>query len=267
MKPTKVSLPRRMLQCLKQCVDCNTANCFTSINSFVNIFLIPFVILIPSFALAHEGGPTVLSDDKYANFEELKQNEDPSVYRIATKQAGSTMLILAIHGGGIEPGTSEIANELSRTYSMYLFEGLKLSGNSSLHITSTHFDEPGALEMAAGHQYILSLHGYYAEDRNIKVGGTDRNKMSKLVDELHQAGFAAEMLGPGDKYAGTSPDNIANKSITGLSIQLEMSTGFRKSLFDTFTLKDRALTQNEDFYRFTEVLSRFIKDHYDPLHA
>ncbi|KKB74697.1 MULTISPECIES: poly-gamma-glutamate hydrolase family protein [Bacillus] len=267
MEPTKVSLSRRMLQCLKQCVDCNTANLFTAINSFVIISLISSVILIPSFALAHDGGPTVFSDDKYANFEELKQNEDPSVYRIATKQAGSTMLIMAIHGGGIEPGTSEIANELSRKYSMYLFEGLKLSGNSSLHITSTHFDEPAALEMAAGHQYILSLHGYYAEDRNIKVGGTDRNKMSKLVDKLHQAGFAAEMLEPGDKYAGTSPDNIANKSITGLSIQLEMSTGFRKSLFDTFTLKDRALTQNEDFYRFTEVLSRFIEDNYEPLHA
>lgn len=147
MEPTKVSLSRRMLQCLKQCVDCNTANLFTAINSFVIISLISSVILIPSFALAHDGGPTVFSDDKYANFEELKQNEDPSVYRIATKQAGKDN---ADHGHsrhGIEPGTSEIANELSRKYSMYLFEGLKLSGNSSLHITSTHFDEPAALEM------------------------------------------------------------------------------------------------------------------------
>ncbi|MBG9915551.1 poly-gamma-glutamate hydrolase family protein [Bacillus sonorensis] len=263
MEPAKVSLPRRMLQCLKQCVDCNTANRFTAINRYVKILLISSVISIPSFAMAHHEYAAGQSDDRYASFEELKQNEDPSDYRIATKQAGSTMLIMAIHGGGIEPGTSEIANELSHSYSMYLFEGLKSSGNSSLHITSTNFDEPSALDMAAGHTYIISLHGYYAEDRLIKVGGTDRGRIKILVEELNKAGFTAEMLKTDDRYAGTSPDNIANKSISGLSIQLEMSTGFRRSLFGVFTLKDRASTQNEDFYRFTKLLSNFIESHYE----
>lgn len=98
MEPTKVSLPRRMLQCLKQCVDCNTANRFTAINRYVKILLISSVISIPSFAMAHHEYAAGQSDDRYASFEELKQNEDPSDYRIATKQAYSTMLIMAIHG-------------------------------------------------------------------------------------------------------------------------------------------------------------------------
>ena len=37
---------------------------------------------------------------------------------------------------------SEIRNEVSKNYSLYLFEGLKSSGNKDLHITSTRFDEP-----------------------------------------------------------------------------------------------------------------------------
>ncbi|MEC1231819.1 poly-gamma-glutamate hydrolase family protein, partial [Bacillus paralicheniformis] len=76
-------------------------------------------------------------------------------------------------------------------------------------------------------------------------------------------GFAAEMLATDDKYAGTHPHNIANKSLSGLSIQLEMSTGFRQSLVDRFTLKDRAATQNETFYRFTKLLTDFIHDNYE----
>ncbi|MFN2745521.1 MULTISPECIES: poly-gamma-glutamate hydrolase family protein [Bacillus] len=260
MKPAKVSLLHRMLHCLKQCVDCNTAKSFTAINRFVNILLILAVISFPFSIAAH--GFSSQSADQYDSFAELKNHEDPADYRIVAKHGGSRMLIMAIHGGGIEPGTSEIANELSRSYSMYLFEGLKSSGNSVLHITSTRFDEPTALEMAASHEYIMSLHGYYGEERLIKVGGTDRTKIKRLVIELNKAGFAAEMLDTDDKYAGTHPDNIANKSISGLSIQLEMSTGFRKSLFDVFTLKDRASTQNPAFYRFTKLLADFIQKNY-----
>ncbi|MCY8548119.1 poly-gamma-glutamate hydrolase family protein, partial [Bacillus vallismortis] len=55
---------------------------------------------------------------------------------------------------------------------------------------------------------------------------------------------------------------IAYKSKTGLSIQIEMSTGFRRSLFGIFSLKSRSVTQNERFYDFTEVMSRFLKSNY-----
>ncbi|MCY8498379.1 poly-gamma-glutamate hydrolase family protein, partial [Bacillus atrophaeus] len=64
------------------------------------------------------------------------------------------------------------------------------------------------------------------------------------------------------KYAGVSPDNIANKSISGLSIQLELSMGFRKSMFETFSLKSRSSTQNQTFYKFTETISDFINAQY-----
>ncbi|UQZ46192.1 poly-gamma-glutamate hydrolase family protein [Bacillus sp. PK3-037] len=252
MKPAKVSLLRRLLHSLKH-VDCNIAKRFPSTLKNVKLLLI-FLLFVPV--------SSVYAEDIYQNFEELKNHEDPSDYNIATKETGSSVLVVAIHGGGIEGGTSELARELSKEYSMYLFEGLKTSGNSVLHITSTHFDEPQALKLVASHEYVISLHGYAGEDQLIQIGGTDRSRAAELVSKLQKAGFPAQLLGTDHPHAGVSPNNIANKSKTGLSIQLEMSTGFRESLFGIFSLKSRSVTQNERFYDFTEVMTHFIENSY-----
>ncbi|MCY8316382.1 poly-gamma-glutamate hydrolase family protein [Bacillus vallismortis] len=252
MKPAKVSLLRRLLHSLKH-VDCNIVKRFPSTFKIVKL-LIVFVMFIPI--------SSIYAEDVYQNFEELKNNEEPSDYRIVTKEAGHPVLVLAIHGGGIEGGTSEVARELSKEYAMYVFEGLKSSGNFALHITSTHFDEPRALRMTKNHEYVISLHGYAEEDQQIEVGGTDRERAAGLVEELQNAGFPAVLLSTDHPHAGVSPNNIANKSKTGLSIQIEMSTGFRRSLFGIFSLKSRSVTQNERFYDFTEVMSRFLKSNY-----
>jgi poly-gamma-glutamate hydrolase-like protein len=58
--------------------------------------------------------------------------------------------LVAPHGGGIEPGTSELADAIAASdLSFYTFEGLKPSGNTDLHITSTRFDEPMCLTLLA----------------------------------------------------------------------------------------------------------------------
>jgi phage replication-related protein YjqB (UPF0714/DUF867 family) len=45
------------------------------------------------------------------------------------------LAILAPHGGGIEPGTSELAEAVAgEGLSFYAFEGLKRSGNAVLHV-------------------------------------------------------------------------------------------------------------------------------------
>ncbi|WP_416378567.1 poly-gamma-glutamate hydrolase family protein [Bacillus sp. AF23] len=48
--------------------------------------------------------------------------------------------------------------------------------------------------------------------------------------------------------AGTDPENIANRNRTGKSIQLVLSTGLRKAMFNKFNLFDRYVSQNEQFY-------------------
>ncbi|WP_407632933.1 poly-gamma-glutamate hydrolase family protein [Bacillus velezensis] len=203
---------------------------------------------------------SILAADKYRNFEELKANESPFNFSMFSKEQGTDVLILAPHGGGIEGGTSELAKELSETYSTYLFEALKTPGAFDLHLTSTNFDEPQALEMLKEHEFTLSLHGYASNEEHVLVGGTDRDKAKAITSTLNNAGYSAELLDEGTRLSGSSPNNVANKNKTGKSIQLELSTGLRKSMFNTFSLKGRSGTRNETFYNFINTLSGFLNE-------
>ncbi|MBK3947220.1 poly-gamma-glutamate hydrolase family protein, partial [Staphylococcus haemolyticus] len=66
--------------------------------------------------------------DYYSNFEELKENTtEGKDWRIKTKnRKDNHMLVTAIHGGGIEPGTTELARRVANIgeYDFYTFEGL-----------------------------------------------------------------------------------------------------------------------------------------------
>ncbi|KJR69242.1 poly-gamma-glutamate hydrolase family protein [Bacillus velezensis] len=203
---------------------------------------------------------SILAADKYRNFEELKVNESPFNFSVFSKEQDTDVLILAPHGGGIEGGTSELAKELSETYSTYLFEALKTPGAFDLHLTSANFDEPRALEMLKEHEFTLSLHGYASNDQQVLVGGTDRDKAEAITSTLNNAGYSAELLDEGTRLSGSSPNNVANKNKTGKSIQLELSTGLRKSMFNIFSLKGRYGTRNETFYNFIDTLSGFLNE-------
>jgi hypothetical protein len=79
--------------------------------------------------------------DTYANFRELARRERAGIdYRILARGALPSVMIVASHGGGIEPGTSEVADAAAaEELGFYAFEGLKLRGNGELRITSTRF--------------------------------------------------------------------------------------------------------------------------------
>jgi len=87
--------------------------------------------------------------DNYHHFEHLREIEKEGVdYRIRWRVQDSGIAILSIHGGDIEPGTSEIADAIAASdYTFYAFAGTKRAGNLALHITSTVFNEPIGLEI------------------------------------------------------------------------------------------------------------------------
>ena len=87
-------------------------------------------------------GGTVVAD-KYANLTVLVSSESTDAYSKSTRNGGSRVAVAAPHGGGIEPGTSEVALAIAGAdLSYYLFEGRKAEGNGDLHVTSTNFDDP-----------------------------------------------------------------------------------------------------------------------------
>jgi phage replication-related protein YjqB (UPF0714/DUF867 family) len=204
------------------------------------------------------------ADDKYACFAELARHETPmqdfTITMLDREQPGRALAVavIAIHGGAIERGTSELARALAGgDFSLYTFEGVKPRSNAGLHVTSTHFDEPQALKLVAAHAACLSLHGCSGMKPRVHVGGRDGALGKRVARCLREAGFSA--LLPGDPgfaahLGGTSPHNICNLTSTGQGVQLEISTGLRAQLYADWKSADPPVKTTVAFARFVDAL-------------
>jgi len=175
--------------------------------------------------------------DKYKIFEALaKENKEDKDYRICLKMIDPSFLILAPHGGKIEPTTSEITREIAGDkFSHYCFEGIKLSKNSELHITSTNFDEPQCMELVRRCKTIITIHGKAGTGENIYMGGNDTALGNKIRYALNEAGFSA--MDETNRYLmARNSQNICNRGQTGCGVQLEIHKGLRNKLKEDATL-------------------------------
>jgi phage replication-related protein YjqB (UPF0714/DUF867 family) len=168
--------------------------------------------------------------DKYSNFAELKQAEASCAWRISLRRRNSKALIIAPHGGNIEPGTSDLAACIAGdSYNLYLFEDRKKPrGNQGLHITSHHFDEPQALALAAKCSTALGIHGC-SGTRTIYVGGRDAELRADLASALSITGLRIKSRG--HKYRAMEPHNICNRGSRSRGAQLEITRDLRRSRY------------------------------------
>jgi len=193
------------------------------------------------------------------------------VEKQATDAPETQKIVMAIHGGGIEPGTSEIALAVAGyhpdtlvasvddlgLHDFWLFEGLLPSGNGKLHVTASHYNEPIATELVQNARRCISLHGCSDTQANgkIQIGGLDFELRDIVLEELTIAGIPAEIT-TNKMLRGESPDNIANKTKILGCAQLEMGTSYRSSLFDTNTQPKRKKTTNPQFWLLVEALRK-----------
>jgi phage replication-related protein YjqB (UPF0714/DUF867 family) len=198
------------------------------------------------------------SKTKYQSFKELAIAEVQDIdYRIRYREGKSNIAIMAIHGGGIEPGTTEIADATAGyRHSFYTFSGLKKSGNFILHITSRWFDEPQGLAIARRAETILSLHGCGDQDLMILMGGKDIQLKDKIQKSLQKAGFQIKQS---IRFPGLSPLNICNRCRSGAGVQLEICYGLRRRMFESLLRSDRHKTTTF-FHRFVDALKLAIDD-------
>ncbi|MEV1050015.1 poly-gamma-glutamate hydrolase family protein [Streptomyces sp. NPDC049887] len=190
--------------------------------------------------------------------------------------------IMALHGGGIEGGTSELCLAIAGyhpatlvaspaggpAYDYWMFEGLASSGNGDLHVTSTHNDDAVALSMAAGSLNVLSLHGCRKEQAGapagepeaVVVGGLNTTFKTCLHEEFQAAGFRTIDGSTVPALAGENPENICNRTLLRKGAQLEMTTELRQSLFDAghFSRLERPTHTNERFTAFAAAARRAI---------
>ncbi len=196
---------------------------------------------------------------EYSRFAELARDEVDGVdYLVHKVEAESRILVMSPHGGGIEPGTSEIARAVAcPEWSHYDFAGMKRTGNRSLHITSTHFDEPRAVRMLTTHSLVVTLHGCTGSHRMVYTGGLHFTLAESIGHALHELGFETGVRGD---LCGNDARNLCNRGTSGLGVQLELTWGLRLSMFRDLTRAGRRET-SPVFMRFVGALRSAIAKH------
>jgi phage replication-related protein YjqB (UPF0714/DUF867 family) len=196
--------------------------------------------------------------DRYRSFAELSRSEhEGQDYRRWVARTDSPIVVIAPHGGGIEPGTSEIATAVAADeFSCYVFGGIKRSGNELLHITSTAFDDPICLELLRSSQVVVAFHGCQGREALVHMGGTHAGLKVKLVRALRKAGF--EVREAGGDYSGDHPRNLCNRARSGLGVQLELSEALRQAMFKDVDHHGRLL-KTERFDRFVLAVQATLR--------
>lgn len=212
---------------------------------------------------------TFANDDVYQNYAELLNN---TIYGtdfeiLYNERPHAKVAYLAIHGGGIEVGTSEVVQVISeltnQTY--YEFNAKRTSNNGELHLTSINYDEPIARGIVARSNHTISVHGYSDDVKEATaLGGTDEVLMQFMREELEKEGFIVEPAPI--EIGGVNPINIANVNTRKKGVQLELSTKLRKSFFKNYdwSRANRSKPENrtENFHRYIQAISRAVSKAY-----
>jgi phage replication-related protein YjqB (UPF0714/DUF867 family) len=155
-------------------------------------------------------------------------------FEITRRDVGlKSALVIAPHGGQIEPGSSQIAKKIAGDdLGFYSFEGIRQYGNHRLHITSTNFDEPTALSMLGKATVVVAIHG--RRDKNdpstIYLGGLNTSLSETIGRELEERGFRTRWFD--HPFPAKNPANICNRGRLHGGAQLEIPRTLRNRLTD-----------------------------------
>lgn len=190
-----------------------------------------------------------LKKDRYKNFSEMtKDQTEGKEFFVRHKYLTKKCAVIAPHGGWIEPGTSEIVDRISNgNLSYYIFDGLNAKNNKDLHITSKNFDDDRCLELLNRVNKAVTIHGENGDGDFIYIGGLDFALSRIIYNNLSKIGF--KVFDHIDKrFLATSVDNICNKSILKIGVQIEISKGIRKKFFKNLFESKRIPTEKMDLF-------------------
>ncbi len=151
-------------------------------------------------------------------------------YRIQVRESGGYVAIVALHGGGIEPLTGELADAIAgEEYNLYLFSGLREADNEALRISPLRAHEMRLDNLIRRSSTVLSITGAADVGPTVQVGGANEMLRRALLQALQEAGFEArpsEMPGMAQARA-----YFFNQTELG-GAQLELSAALRASMLD-----------------------------------
>ena len=166
------------------------------------------------------------------------------VERLRDNGSHTGLIVLAPHGGEIEPHTDDQAERVrsclaSKGVSVWLCKGYKDDGDASetWHITSEDLSAKSfpALGKVIGRrfEYAVSFHGFKRDE--ILVGGAAPDSLKGEIAEAIERAVAdptikVRVAQQGDPFGGASPANIVNRITANRrnGIQVEQSIAARK---------------------------------------
>ena len=140
----------------------------------------------------------------------------------------SSVVVIAPHGGRIEPRTESIAAQIAGTdFNLYCFISHLPAQSANLHITSRNFDDPACLTLVASCTYVVAVHGWSGQREALLIGGLDTALGGRLARSARTIGV--ETLTKSAALSGTHPRNICNRGASGRGVQLELTMALRRS--------------------------------------
>lgn len=205
-------------------------------------------------------------ENKYASYKQMITHEKKNTdYEIVARPSAPETAIIAIHGGGIEAGTSEVASAIAgKDYSFYSFLGIKPKDNWDLHLDSREFIEPRCLAMVDKAGQVVSIHGCDIEkaeaEGDIFLGGKDDKLKECIAKHLGLAGF----------WVGNTPERIAARDETNIcnrtrtkkgGVQIEIQASLRAQMFEgNYKKRDDRTRPTEVFGRFAAAVRTAIEE-------
>lgn len=181
--------------------------------------------------------------EEYKSLDELKENEVQGIdWDKYCRDAARPILVLAPHGGTIEPHTELIAERIAgNDFKLFVFMGLrrekKIKDRKWLHVTSSdakNYKDDDLIRLQKGAIVAISIHGGKDRDQigNYKklatfMGGNNEELMELVWNNLDSYGFYCH--GAPASINGKSNTNIVNQCSKG-GVQLEISRSERDSL-------------------------------------
>ena len=169
------------------------------------------------------------------SFKQLESDKNSEITLIDKK---SQITIMAIHGGKIESGTSELANELFEQLksNLYLFESEYAPDynhqslqSGYMHLTSHKFNDPQLLELSKRSKNCLSIHGFPNPKIPICIGGGASQSIKQIfLKYLKPYGACIDCCPP---YLGRNAKNVVNQC-SDWGIQLELNPQIRRKILE-----------------------------------
>ena len=140
--------------------------------------------------------------------------------------------IIAIHGGNIEPGTSEIAKAIAK-------DNLSVFINTdSVHIESIDFNNEDIKKFLDRVDTVISIHGEKSVNESfIMIGGLDKELAAKIKQSLEKSDFITQK--PPERLDGDNLENICNRGRSGKGVQIEISRKLRDELMQDNNLMEK----------------------------